>query len=456
MPGPSPEPPDLHPRRVVRMLHVGSGLVAASSLLWGVVFLLQGYPILAAMDAGLLAVAACAVWLTHRGHTRAATWMLMMVIYGVLVFDALVLDLPTAAAPRSIHHYLLGLAVMSLLLTRDEPRVLRVGLPTLLVATYVALSASPFGIASTLGLPDAIRVPGGWINTTLAMAGLFGAVHTLQADLARQTGLQAELRNALLAGEMVLHYQAQVAAQTQVVGAEVLVRWQHPQRGLLPPGEFIPLAERSGLMLPLGEWVLRHACQTLVAWAARPETAPLRLAVNVSASQFAQPDFVARVRHIVQQTGANPARLELELTESMLAHDLEDIIAKMLALKDLGIGFSLDDFGTGFSSLTYLRRLPLDRLKIDQAFVRTLLTSPKDAAIAQAVITLGQSLKLEVIAEGVETQEQHQQLAQLGCGVCQGYLFGRPVPRAEFEGQLVRHAAAAHDVRVATTLRPPA
>jgi len=434
------------------MLHVGSAVVTAAALLWGTVFYAQGYVKLAGVNAGLLALGAVCFWLTRRGHTRAATLMLFLVIYAVIVFDALVLDVPSAAAPRSMHQYLLGLAVMALLLTRDEPRWLHLGLPLLLAGTYLVLAASPYGLPGAVALPESIRVPGGWINTTLALAGLFAAVHTLQADLARQSRLQAELSHALLAGEMVLHYQAQVAAQTQVVGAEALVRWQHPVRGLVPPGEFIPLAERSGLMLPLGDWVLRTACQTLVSWSRHAETAELRLAVNVSASQFAQPDFVAKVQQIVQQTGARPDRLELELTESMLANDLEDIITKMLALKDHGIGFSLDDFGTGFSSLTYLRRLPLDKLKIDQAFVRSLLTSPKDAAIAQAVITLGHSLKLEVIAEGVETQEQRQQLASMGCGICQGYLFGRPVPLAEFRTQVSRHAAAAQDVRQATAL----
>ena len=455
MPHPAPSSTDLHQQRVVRMLHVGNTVVALAALLWGAVFLAQGYVMLAVADAGLVAIAAGGFWLTRQGHTRAATLLLLLVIYGVLVADALVLDVPTAAAPRSMHHYLLGLAVMSLLLTRDEPPWLHLGLPLLMAGSYLVLAVSPYGVPSALALPESIRLPGGWINTTLALAGLAGAVHTLQADLARRDSLQAELSHALLAGEMVLHYQAQVAAQTQVVGAEALVRWQHPKRGLVPPGEFIPLAERSGLMLPLGDWVLRTACRTLVTWSQQAETANLRLAVNVSASQFAQPDFVAKVQQIVQQTGARPDRLELELTESMLASDLEDIITKMLALKAQGICFSLDDFGTGFSSLTYLRRLPLDKLKIDQSFVRSMLTSPKDAAIAQAVITLGHSLKLEVIAEGVETQDQRQQLASMGCGTCQGYLFGRPVPLAEFRTQVARHAAAAQGVRLATALQLP-
>ena len=196
---------------------------------------------------------------------------------------------------------------------------------------------------------------------------------------------------------------------------------------MVAPGEFIPLAERCGLMEPLGDWVLRTACNQLATWQQRRETAALMLAVNVSAVQFAQPDFVARVLARVEQAGIDPSRLKLELTESMLAEDVEDLIAKMTALKARGIGFSLDDFGTGFSSLNYLRRLPLDQLKIDQSFVRNMLQSTSDAAIAQTVITLGRSLGLTVIAEGVETPEQRQALADIGCNTYQGYLFSRPL-----------------------------
>jgi EAL domain-containing protein (putative c-di-GMP-specific phosphodiesterase class I) len=217
-----------------------------------------------------------------------------------------------------------------------------------------------------------------------------------------------------------------------VTGAEALVRWQHSTRGLVPPFEFISLAESSKLILPLGQWVLERACAQAQTWGATARTAKLTMAINVSALQFAQADFVATVAHALQTTGANPARIKLELTESMLVSDLPGVIVKMQQIKAMGVRFSLDDFGTGYSSLSYLKLLPLDQLKIDQSFVRDILTDPNDAAIAHAVIALGHSLGLKVIAEGVETPEQRELLASLHCDAFQGYLFGKPVPAGQF------------------------
>jgi diguanylate cyclase (GGDEF)-like protein/PAS domain S-box-containing protein len=248
----------------------------------------------------------------------------------------------------------------------------------------------------------------------------------MQAVVTARAGLEEELRHGLSEDQFLLYYQPQVDGAGRMTGVEALVRWQHPQRGMVPPGEFIPLAEDSGLILPLGHWVLRTACGQLAAWASRPEMAHLVVAVNVSARQFKLPNFVEEVMAILDSTGARPPQLKLELTESMLLSDVEDIITKMTELKANGVGFSLDDFGTGYSSLTYLKRLPLDQLKIDQSFVRDVLTDPNDAAIAKAIITLGQSLGLAVIAEGVETEGQRDFLARHGCNAYQGYLFGRP------------------------------
>jgi EAL domain-containing protein (putative c-di-GMP-specific phosphodiesterase class I) len=220
------------------------------------------------------------------------------------------------------------------------------------------------------------------------------------------------------------------------VGAEALIRWPHPERGMISPAEFIPLAEETGLIVPLGRWVLETACRQLVSWASTPETAQLTLSVNVSARQIYQPDFVDQVLEVVEKSGADPRRLKLELTESTLASDIAGVIEKMRLLKQKGIGFALDDFGTGYSSLTYLKRLPLDELKIDQSFVRDVLTDSNDAAIARTIVALAHSLGLEVIAEGVETPEQWKFLAELGCPAYQGYYFARPVPIERFEETL--------------------
>lgn len=252
----------------------------------------------------------------------------------------------------------------------------------------------------------------------------------MQAKVSERASVEADLREALAHGQFVLHYQPQVDASGHIVGAEALVRWQHPQHGLLPPGRFIPVAESSGLILPLGDWILQAACQQLVAWAGNPATAARCIAVNVSAYQFRQPDFADKVLRVLQQTGARADHLKLELTESQLIDDVDSVIAKMTRLRAAGVRFSLDDFGTGYSSLSFLKRLPLDQLKIDRSFIRDLLTDPDDAAIIKAILTLGESLELNVIAEGVETVAQQQALQAIGCRHFQGYLFGRPVPAA--------------------------
>ncbi len=258
----------------------------------------------------------------------------------------------------------------------------------------------------------------------------------MQALVAEHAVQEERLREAVRAQQFVLYYQPQVLGRDRVAGVEALVRWVHPQRGIVSPGEFIPLAEETGLILPLGLWVLETGCAQLARWAARPETEHLTLAVNICASQLWQADFVEQVLTILRRTGANPKRLKLELTESLLVSDVETTIAKMSALKAQGVGFSLDDFGTGYSSLSYLKRLPLDQLKIDQSFVQDILMDPNDAAIARMVVVLAESLGLAVIAEGVETEAQRVCLAELGCHAYQGYLFSRPLPLAEFEAFL--------------------
>ncbi len=255
----------------------------------------------------------------------------------------------------------------------------------------------------------------------------------MQAVVAARAELEADLRDALNRQAFELHYQAQVDRLGHIRGAEALLRWHHAERGWIAPDAFIPLAEETGLILPIGRWVLDVACAQLVAWSALPHMAMLDLAVNVSARQFRQPDFVDQVLQALDGSGADPRRLKLELTESLMVDNMEETIAKMSALKARGIGFSLDDFGTGYSSLAYLKRLPLDEIKIDQSFVRDVLSDPNDASIARSILALGQSLNLAVVAEGVETDAQYAFLAEHGCHTYQGYLFSRPQPASLFE-----------------------
>lgn len=258
----------------------------------------------------------------------------------------------------------------------------------------------------------------------------------LQASLAARTLLEADMRLGLAQGQFLLHYQPQVDGEGKVIGVEALLRWQHPLNGMVPPVDFIAVAEQSGFILPLGQWVLQNACEQLVIWGLTPATAQLTLAVNVSARQFRQIGFVEQVLDVIQRTGADPTRIKLELTESLLISNLDDVTDKMRALKSCGVGFSLDDFGTGYSSLGYLRQLPLDQLKIDQSFVRDVLIDSNDAVIARTIIGLGLSLGLSVIAEGVETEGQRFFLAENGCHSYQGYLFSPPLPVNEFNAWL--------------------
>lgn len=250
----------------------------------------------------------------------------------------------------------------------------------------------------------------------------------MQATATARVELEAEMRRGLDRQEFLLYYQPVVDAQARMTGVEALMRWQHPLRGLVPPGEFIPVAEQTGLILSLGQWGLETACAQLVAWGAVPATQHLTIAVNVSARQFHHPEFSSRLLTLLRTSGANPCRLKLELTESLLLSDIEDAITKMNELRAVGIGFSLDDFGTGYSSLAYLKRLPLDQLKIDQSFVRDILSDANDAAIARTILNLAQSLDLGVVAEGVETAGQYEVLLRNGCKAFQGYFFGHPVP----------------------------
>ncbi len=255
----------------------------------------------------------------------------------------------------------------------------------------------------------------------------------MQALVNARVTLEAALRDAMQNKQFALYYQAQVSDSEGIIGVEALLRWLDPGRGVISPAEFIPLAEETGLIVPIGTWVLETACQQLAIWASRPELQRLTISVNVSARQFGESDFVPLVLSVLERTGAPASRLKLELTESVLVTGIDDVAVKMAALKAEGVGFAIDDFGTGYSSLSYLKRLPLERLKIDQGFVRDILADADDAAIARAVIAMASSLELGVIAEGVETQEQCDFLARLGCHTYQGYLFSPPVTVHEFE-----------------------
>jgi diguanylate cyclase (GGDEF)-like protein len=261
----------------------------------------------------------------------------------------------------------------------------------------------------------------------------------MQISLNLRTALEIDLRNALSRNELSLYYQVQVDVSGQPVGAEALIRWNQTEHGMIPPSDFIPLAEETGLILPVGKWILRQGCETLAEWANYPETCKLKLAINVSSRQFSQADFVEQIHTILVETGANPMLLKLEITESIILDNVEETIAKMHAIRDLGVNFSMDDFGTGYSSLSYLQRLPLQQLKIDQSFVKNMNFNKHDSTIVRTILALGANLDIEVIAEGVETKVQFEHLLNAGCLVFQGYLYGRPVPADIFKQTLLEN-----------------
>ncbi|MDZ4201969.1 MAG: EAL domain-containing protein [Gallionella sp.] len=260
----------------------------------------------------------------------------------------------------------------------------------------------------------------------------------MQSAVETRALLEEDLRLALELGQFNLYYQVQVSSARKPIGGEVLLRWNHPRRGLVSPMDFIPLAEENGLILPIGLWVLDTACAQIKAWQDRPSLRGLVLAVNVSARQFRQPDFVGQVLEAVRRHAINPLLLKLELTENLVLEDIEGAISKMHALKDSGVRLSLDDFGTGYSSLSYLKRLPIDQLKVDQSFVRDITTDKGDAVMVRTIVDLGMNFEVDVLAEGVETEEQFKLLQRYGCANFQGYLFSRPVPLEQFEALLSR------------------
>ena len=258
----------------------------------------------------------------------------------------------------------------------------------------------------------------------------------MQAVLDARSELEKALRGALSKQQLSLHYQIQVDAKLRPIGVEALLRWEHPELGMVSPMQFIELAEETGLILPIGLWVLQTACAQLRLWQNNPLYSKLNISVNVSARQFRHEDFVAQVEDVLDKSGINPSKLKLELTESLILNNVEDSISKMQQLKSIGVDFSMDDFGTGYSSLSYLKRLPLDQIKIDQSFVRDISTDPSDAAIVQTIIAMAETLGLMVIAEGVETEAQREFLELRGCPAFQGHLFGEAIPLEQFEALL--------------------
>jgi diguanylate cyclase (GGDEF)-like protein/PAS domain S-box-containing protein len=328
--------------------------------------------------------------------------------------------------------------------TVGEKILAAIGQPYLLDGRECLITSS-IGVAVFGGKREGANEVLQWADVAMHHAKMAGRnticffAPALQAAVNARAAIERDLRQGIETNQFVLYYQPQIE-RGRLIGAEALLRWKHPRRGILLPGDFISSAEETGLILPLGAWVLETACRQIAAWAESRSTADISVAVNISALQLRQPDFVEAVLAVLDHTRANPENLDLELTESFLIGNVEDVIGKMNRLKSHGVRFSMDDFGTGYSSLSYLKRLPLDQLKIDRSFVRDILVDTCSGAIAQSIISLGGAMGFSVIAEGVESEEQRVFLALLGCQAFQGYLCSRPLPLEEFQLLALRFA----------------
>lgn len=426
----------VHLRRVQLVELLGGIFLIVTGLGWIIYFGLHDEWWQAALDSIFVMVGGIVLGLARSGRTRAASALLVPSLFVILCALGAFLDLPTSQAPRSVHVFFLPLGVFSYLVFQGARPWLRHGMPVACFVAFLVFASTTGGLASGYAMPENLRIPGTWVNIFSALLILYMLLHMMQTNVSAHAAMEAELRKGMREHQFVLHYQPQVGERGNMVGAEALLRWEHPQRGIVSPLEFIGVAEQTGLIVPIGYWVIETACRQLVLWAKQEQTAGLTLAVNVSSEQLRQKDFVAQVLSIIERTGARATRLKLELTESVLVDNVEDVIGKMMVLRALGLTFSLDDFGTGYSSLSYLKRMPLDQLKIDQSFVRDVMTDQNDAAIARTVLALGKSLGLTVIAEGVETEAQRQFLSDNGCETFQGYLFSRPVPIDQLDQSL--------------------
>ncbi len=430
-------------RRLILAYKLAALAIVVIALCWGAVFVTMQWWWLAAADLGLALVGAASWLLIHQGRLAVALIISQLAFLAFAVMFCMVFDVPSDTVPRVSHLYLLTLAMLgyiNYLRKRSNVQLVVIGL---CLAAFIAFASAKLSVPFAQPISDDFRLVGAWINVTFAVVMLCCCIHVVQVQFARTTTMARELQQALLNREFTLYYQPQVDCAGNTLGAEALLRWTSPKRGFVSPGDFIPMAEQAGLMTGIGGWVLAEACRTLADWAQDPARCNLTLSVNVSASQFHEIGFEETVFQEVASHRLDATKLKLELTESVMVADMEAVIAKMHRLRAAGIVISLDDFGTGYSSLDYLRRLPLNQLKMDRSFIQDVVENKRSASLARNILQLGRDLDIAVLAEGVETQEQFRFLLDNGCAEFQGFLFGRPVPRAEFELRPLEPAAAA-------------
>lgn len=421
-------------RRALRLLLATGTIMLLLGLGWCVFFFLQGARFVALTELALALMGVAVIATARVGRVRMSSWMAFIGLFVFVCLFSARLDVQTAEIPRTTHLFLLVLAGCAFHVFRSERPWLRYGCVGVFLAAFVVFAAMPEGLPGLYAIPDHVRRVGIWINLVSVVLSLLVVMHLQESDIVAHRALHRSLRDALSSRRFALFYQPQIDAGGRIVGAEALLRWRDPRRGLVLPGEFVKAAEDTGFILPLGQWVLVTACEQLSRWHRQPALRHLRLSVNVSAMQLRQPDFVEQVLDALQRSGIDGRLLTLELTESVLLDDMEGAVAKMRLLAAAGVRLSLDDFGTGYSSLSYLRRMPLSELKIDRAFVAEVTRDRHAASITRNLLQLGHDLGIDVIAEGIEQQEQYEFLRAQGCGLFQGYLFGKAMEIEAFDG----------------------
>jgi EAL domain-containing protein (putative c-di-GMP-specific phosphodiesterase class I) len=420
-----------HQDKLTYLLIIASIVITVVAIAWTIFFISIRDWLSVGVESILIALGYIGYSSAKRNNTKVIAHILFPLLFIVMCIVCIFFDVPNTAVPRSNHHYFLPMVLYAYVLYQDEHPYLKIAVPALISLAFLMFASTHTGI-NLSGMTNDHRLVGVWVTNSVALMMLFLVALIMQSDFKVRHTLELELSKALLKNEIELYFQPQVDERGRTLGAEALARWQHPTFGTIEPDVFIPLAEKSELILHLGKYVLASACHQLTLWAQNEATAQLTLSVNISVKQFQSTEFVPHIITLLNEAKVNAHKLQLEITESIFAHDLETIQVKMTQLKSYGIKFSLDDFGTGYSSLAYVKKLPLDELKIDKSFIKEVLTSVNDASITKMIISLAHELHIAIIAEGVETPEQQQFLINNGCLNFQGYLYSRPLPIAEF------------------------
>ncbi len=430
-----------HKDKLAYLLKVASIVIIVTSVSWTIFFIIIQDWLSVVTKALFIVLGYMGYIQNKRNNTKIIGFVYFPLLFVMLFLLCIFLDVPNTTVPRSSHHYFLPMALYAYVIYQDEKPYLRITVAAVISVAFLLLACTNFGInLSTMS--DEQRLARVWITNGVALVMLYLAALIMQSDFKVRHTLELELSKVLLKNELKLYFQPQVEVGGRIMGAEVLTRWRHPSLGIIAPEVFIPLAERTDLILHLGRHVLTSACNQLATWAQSEATAHLTLSVNISVKQFQNPEFVQHLITLINETKIDAHKLQLEITESIFAHDLEDIMIKMRQLKAHGVRLSLDDFGTGYSSLAYVKSLPLDELKIDKSFIKDMLNSVSAATITKMIISLAHELNIAIVAEGVETTEQRQFLIDNGCRNFQGYLYSTPLPINEFNAFMLANGRA--------------